>query len=100
VQLLSSYKGKSYEAWTLGVDEDRIAELVKQGGETATKSGYETYQVDCEPIPQVGDVSVILNKKGAPQCVIETTHVYQTTFNAVSEHHAYLEAECDKSLVY
>ena len=32
--------------------------------------------------------------------MIETTHVYQTTFNAVSAHHAYLEGEGDKSLVY
>lgn len=100
VQLFPSYKGKTYEAWSFGVDEDTLAELVKQGEKTATTSGYETYQVDCEPLPQVGDVSVILNKKGEPQCVIETTHVYQTTFNAVSEHHAYLEGEGDKSLVY
>lgn len=100
VQLFPSYKGKTYEAWSFGVDEDTLAELVKQGEKTATTSGYETYQVDCEPLPQVGDVSVILNKKGEPQCVIETTHVYQTTFNAVSEHHAYLEGEGDKSLAY
>lgn len=64
VQLFPSYKGKTYETWSFGVDEDTLAELVKQGEKTATTSGYETYQVDGEPLPQVGDVSVILNKKG------------------------------------
>lgn len=63
VQLCPSYKSKTYEAWSFGVDEDELADLVKQGEKTATTSGYETYQVDREPLPQVGDVSVILNKK-------------------------------------
>lgn len=31
VQLFPSYKGKTYEAWSFGVDEDTLAELVKQG---------------------------------------------------------------------
>ncbi|RIL38633.1 ASCH domain-containing protein, partial [Mammaliicoccus fleurettii] len=50
--------------------------------------------------PQVGDISVVLNEKGNPQCIIETTLVYQTPFNDVTEHHAYLEGEGDKSLAY
>src|SRR5699024_9107044 len=100
VQLFPSYKGKTYEAWSFGVDEDTLAELVKQGEKTATTSGYETYQVDGEPLPQVGDVSVILNKKGEPQCVIETIHVYQTTFNDVSDYHSSLDGKVYKSLSY
>ena len=31
VQLFPSYKGKTYEAWSFGVDGDTLAELVKQG---------------------------------------------------------------------
>ncbi|MGW7887722.1 ASCH domain-containing protein [Staphylococcus xylosus] len=100
IEAFPEYKGIKFEAWSFGVDEDELAKLVKQGDKTATTSGYEAYKVEDEPLPQVGEVSVILNEKGHPQCVIQTTRVYQTPFNEVTEHHAYLEGEGDKSLAY
>lgn len=100
IKAFPKYKGVQFEAWSFGVDEDELANLVKQGEKTATTSGYETYKVEGEPLPEVGDVSVVLNEKGHPQCVIETTRVYQTPFNEVTEHHAFLEGEGDKSLTY
>lgn len=100
IEAFPEYKGVKFEAWSFGVDEDELAKLVKQGDKTATTSGYEAYKVEDEPLPQVGEVSVILNEKGHPQCVIQTTRVYQTPFNEVTEHHAYIEGEGDKSLAY
>ncbi|UBV34354.1 ASCH domain-containing protein [Staphylococcus xylosus] len=100
IEAFPEYKGIKFEAWSFGVDEDELAKLVKQGDKTATTSGYEAYKVEDEPLPQVGEVSVILNEKGHPQCVIQTTRVYQNPFNEVTEHHAYLEGEGDKSLAY
>ncbi|WP_411848220.1 ASCH domain-containing protein [Staphylococcus pseudoxylosus] len=79
IEAFPEYKGMKFEAWSFGVDEDELAKLVKQGEKTATTSGYESYKVEEEPLPKVGEVSVILNERGHPQCVIQTTRVYQTT---------------------
>ncbi|MEN1894031.1 ASCH domain-containing protein [Staphylococcus nepalensis] len=100
IELIPEYQNKTYEAWSFGVDEDKLATLVRKGEKTATTSGYSSYRVENEKLPQVGEVSIVLNKAGEPQCIIEITHIYQVPFNEVSERHAYLEGEGDKSLNY
>lgn len=66
IEAFPEYKGIKFEAWSFGVDEDELAKLVKQGDKTATTSGYEAYKVEDEPLPQVGEVSVILNERDTP----------------------------------
>ncbi|MGO3817969.1 MAG: ASCH domain-containing protein [Staphylococcus equorum] len=100
IEAFPEYKGVQFDAWSFGVDEDELADLVKKGMKTATTSGLSSYKVEEEALPQVGDISVVLNEKVNPQCIIETTRVYQTPFNDVTEHHAYLEGEGDKSLAH
>ncbi|MBR3158780.1 MAG: ASCH domain-containing protein [Atopobiaceae bacterium] len=51
-----------------------------------------------EPIPQVGDYSVITDSTGNAVCVIRTTSVHLSPFAQVSADHAYKEAEGDRSL--
>jgi len=52
-----------------------LLELVLSGQKKATASSYYSYILDQEPLPEVGDLSIVTNFKGEPKCVIETTKV-------------------------
>lgn len=90
----------TYGAWSFGEAPDKLSELVVQEIKTATCSAYDLYQAEGEPIPKVGDYSIILNSDGEAVCIIKTTTVYLTEFNKVSSEHAYKEGEGDRSLDY
>lgn len=92
--------GVHYEAWEFGGAPDKLAELVLKGEKTATASAYDLYKLENEPIPKVGDYSIILDSKGEAKCIIQTTKLYVVPFNEVTESHAYKEGEGDKSLSY
>ena len=87
-----------YEAWAFGGAPDELAELVLNGIKTATASAYPLYEQEQEPLPQVGEYSVILNAKDEAVCVTKTTKVYVVPFREVSADHAYREGENDRSL--
>lgn len=53
-----------YEAWAFGENADQLAQLVTSGEKTATASAYPLYELENEPVPEVGDYSVILDAKG------------------------------------
>ena len=89
-----------HEAWAFGEAPDKLADLVLKGIKTATCSAYELYQINNEPLPQVGDYSVILNSSEESVCIIKTLKVYVTEFSNVSEEHAFKEGEGDRSLEY
>ena len=95
----SGLKG-NYQAWAFGGAPDKLAKLVLQGVKTATCSSLALYEHENEEIPKVGDYSVILDSDGQAVCIIRTTKVYIETFDQVSERHAYLEGEGDRSLEY
>ena len=95
----SGFSG-TYEAWPFGEAPDELADLVLKGIKTATCSAYELYQINNEPLPQVGDYSVILNSSEEAVCIIKTLKVYVTAFNQVSDEHAFKEGEGDRSLGY
>jgi len=90
----------TYEAWAFGGAPDRLAELVLQGVKTATCSAYDLYLEEREPLPQEGDLSVILNARDEAVCIIRTTKVYVTAFDRVTAEHAWKEGEGDRSLEY
>lgn len=90
-----------YEAWAFGGAPDKLAELVLRGIKTGTASAAELYALDEEePMPQVGDYSVVLNSRDEPVCIIRTAKVTVLPFEEVSAHHAYAEGEGDRSLSY
>ena len=90
----------SWEEWAFGVDADLLAQLVLNGEKTATASAFPLYELENEPLPAVGEYSVILDSKDRAICVIQTTRVTVTPFCDVSEDHAYREGEGDRSLRY
>ena len=95
----SGFQG-NYQAWAFCGAPDKLAKLVMQGVKTATCSALALYEYENEEIPKVGDYSVILDSDGQAVCIIRTTKVYIETFDQVSERHAYLEGEGDRSLEY
>lgn len=94
--------GTPYEAWAFGSAPDELAELVLQGIKTATASGYELYfaEGEAEPMPTVGEYSVILNSRDEALCVIRTTRVTVIPYVQVGSDQAYKEGEGDRSLAY
>lgn len=101
----SAYSGVDapFEAWAFcggGEVGDRLAGLVLDGIKTATASTYIAFQSENEPLPKAGDHSVILYDNGEAACIIRDVKVSVVPFDEVSERHAYLEGEGDRSLAY
>ena len=90
----------NYEAWAFGDAADRLASLVLEGKKSATASVYELYAYDNEELPEVGDLSIILDSEDRAVCVIRDTEVRVVPFGNVDEEHARLEGEGDLSLSY
>jgi GrpB-like predicted nucleotidyltransferase (UPF0157 family)/uncharacterized protein YhfF len=91
-----------HTAWGFGNDDPQMADqlglLVRDGPKRATTSLRSWY--DDEPMPVVGDLSVVLNGSGEPLCVIRTTSVEIRRFGDVDETFAWIEGEGDRSLAY
>jgi uncharacterized protein YhfF len=90
-------------AWGFGDSSAMAGELgrlVYRGTKTATCSLLWEYQADGEPLPQAGELSIILDGGGHPLCVIETIEVEVKPFDAVDAPFAHAEGEGDRSLAY
>lgn len=91
-----------HSAWAYGAAPDKLAELTLAGIKTATASGYELYFLEdaAEPLPRVGDYSIILNAREEAVCIIRTTKTTVVPFDEVGSGHAFQEGEGDRSLAY
>jgi uncharacterized protein YhfF len=91
-----------YSAWSFGnspEQADELGRLVRDGAKRATASLLRSYE-EGEPLPAVGDLSVVLGSGGEPLCVIRTTRVETRPFGEVDEAFAWTEGEGDRSLAY
>lgn len=91
----------SYTAWQFGDTPElanELIQLVLAGTKTGTASLEWEYGEAGEPLPQPGDLSVILDGANQPLCLIETTSIDIRSFNEVTAEHAYSEGEGDRSL--
>lgn len=79
---------------------DELGNLVVQGLKTATCSAVWEWQAEGDPLPEVGLITIVLNGRGEPWCIIETTEVTIRPFNEVDAPFAYEEGEGDRSLAY
>ena len=89
-----------YEAWSFGVDPDKLAQLVRTGVKTATASAFPLYEAEGEALPRVGEYSVILDAREEAVCVICTTKVFVVPYRKVTQEQAWKEGEGDRSLFY
>ncbi|NOZ07142.1 MAG: ASCH domain-containing protein [Chloroflexi bacterium] len=94
---------KSYTAWHFcdnEQDANALAELVKQGVKRATAGACWSYKYEEQPLPTVGDYSVITDWSGNAVCIICTTALEVVPFNEVTTDFAKTEGEGDGSLAY
>jgi uncharacterized protein YhfF len=96
----STTTDKTFTAWHFcdnAQDAHELAALVKAGYKRATASAYWAYEDNREPLPTIGDYSVIINWEGEAQCIIRTTSVEIVPFNEVTADFARAEGEGDHS---
>jgi hypothetical protein len=72
---------------------DQLAMLVREGVKTATCSALWSYEEEQNPLPQIGNHSVVLDGNGVPVAVIETVDAFVVPFNEVPEWFAYDEGQ-------
>jgi uncharacterized protein YhfF len=92
-----------YSAWHFcgnKADADELAQLVVAGVKRATAGDLWSYEAEGEPLPQLGDFSVITDWDGNPRCIIRTVSVEVVAFQDVSDRFASTEGEGDGSLAY
>lgn len=88
-------------AWAFG-DNPRLADellgLVLAGEKTGTSTAVAELEKDGEPMPRVGDLSILLDGAGHPRALIRTTAVRRCRFGDVDEAFAASEGEDDRTL--
>jgi uncharacterized protein YhfF len=90
-------------AWSFGDSPalaDELLELTLRGEKTAMASALWEFEIDGDPLPQPGELAIVLDGAGAPRALIRTTEVEIVPFEDVSPEHAALEGEGDRSLDY
>jgi uncharacterized protein YhfF len=100
---LNPSSSTEYVAWAFGNTKemaDDLAQLVLEGTKTATASNYLLYEIEKEALPSVGLYNIILDGNGEPVAIAITTSVEVVPFDEVTEEHAYLEGEGDRTLMY
>ncbi|MDA9470468.1 ASCH domain-containing protein [Enterococcus sp. 5H] len=111
VKLWNEFKRKAdishdnYDVWAFGNSPEMADELlayVLNGEKTGTSSLHLLYDLELEQekLPKVRQYSVILDGNNQAQAVIGTKVVDVLPYNNISEVHAYLEGEGDRTLAY
>jgi len=89
------------EAWAFGATPahaDELLALVLAGVKVGTASSLWDYEATGDPLPEVGELSIILDGRGEPRAVIETTALEVVPFDRVDAAHAFAEGEGDRTL--
>ena len=85
-------------------DTDELANelgtLIVNKKKTATCSCMWEYEAEGSELPQTGHRSIVLDGKGIPLCIVETTNVEYKQFQDVDEQFSFLEGEGDLTLEY
>lgn len=90
-------------AWAFGATPehaDALLDLVLRGVKDGTASSLWDYEESGDPLPEVGELSVILDGAGEPRAVLVTTRITIVPFDQVDAEHARAEGEGDRTLTY
>jgi uncharacterized protein YhfF len=99
----SPYREKTYvaEGWGDGpAMADELGALIARGAKTATCSAVWEWEAEGNPIPQPGLITIVLDGRGEPLCIVETVEVSIRKYNEVDADFARDEGEGDLSLNY
>ena len=90
---------KKIVRWKFCSDNEKLISLVLSGEKRATTSLYNEYIKNKEPLPKIGEKSIIQHDNNNDACLIEIEKVIITEFKNITEELAFIEGEGDKSLV-
>ncbi|MGF1692282.1 ASCH domain-containing protein [Photobacterium kagoshimensis] len=76
---------------------NECARLINADIKRASCSLKAGYDIDNEPLPQVGNLTLVLNWAEEPVCIVKLTNVSTSPFNQVTREFAELEGEGDGS---
>ena len=76
---------------------DELIDLVLNGPKRATAGALAEYEADGDPLPEVGDLSIVTDGAMRPRAVIETTEVRVGPLSSVDDQFAWDEGEGDRS---
>lgn len=96
-------KAIAYESWHFSNNEEdanELAELTRTRVKRATASLHKVYSFENEPIPKVGEFSVVTNWQDEAICIIQVEKVEILPFRTITEEHEKIEGEGDMSLEY
>jgi uncharacterized protein YhfF len=99
----SPYHAKTYVAEGWGDSPamaDELGALIIQGTKTATCSALWEWEAEGNSIPQKGLITIALDGRGEPLCIVETVEVTIRKYNKVDAEFARDEGEGDLSLNY
>ena len=99
----SPYHTRSYiaEGWGDGpAMADELGALIVQGTKTATCSALWEWEAEGNPIPEAGYLTIALDGRGEPLCIVETLEISIHKYNEVQADFARAEGEGDLSLNY
>lgn len=91
---------KKIVRWKFCSDNEKLISLVLSGEKRATTSLYNEYIKNKEPLPKIGEKSIIQHDNNNDACLIEIEKVIITEFKNITEELAFIEGEGDKSLEY
>jgi uncharacterized protein YhfF len=99
----SPYRTRTYVAEGWGDSPtmaDELGALIVQGTKTATCSALWEWEAEGNPIPKAGYLTIALDGRGEPLCIVETTEISIHQYNEVEAGFARAEGEGDLSLNY
>ena len=99
----SLYHVKSYvaEGWDDSPTmADELGALIIQGIKTATCSALWEWEAEGNSIPESGLITIVLDGRGEPLCIVESTEISIRKYHEVDANFAREEGEGDLSLNY
>jgi len=99
----SPYRTKTYttDGWGDSPEmADELGGLIINGTKTATCSSFWEWEAEGEKPPEPGSITIVLNGRGEPIAIVETTEVTIHKYNEVDAEFAREEGEGDLSLKY
>lgn len=79
---------------------NELVALIREGRKRAGTSLLWAHEFEREPLPEVGDVDVVVDHEGEPVAVTRVTSVFVAAFDEVDADYAALEGEGDGSLAH
>ncbi|MBN2048369.1 MAG: ASCH domain-containing protein [Anaerolineaceae bacterium] len=99
----SPYRGRDFvvEPWGDTPElADELGALIADGTKTAACCSYWEWELEGKINPKVGLITIVINSKSEPLCIIETDSLVIQPFNEVDAAHAFAEGEGDRSWQY